>query len=174
MHFEVQGPFDFYRTRARLIDNSAEARRLYWEWVDDFVSGLADACGCYIFTINTSNGALPWYIGKAERQPFRKECLSAHKVNHYNNAIAGRTGTPCIFFVPQLTRAGKYRKPTTTKRRAISELESLLIGMAIARNPRLLNARGTRWYQQLTVDGLSNSRPARKGPAQKLSKVLNL
>ena len=174
MHFDVQGPFDLYRTSAKLIDNTAEARRFYWEWVTDSVPGLDDACGCYIFTINTSNGALPWYIGKAERQSFRKECLSAHKINHYNNAIAGRTGTPCLFFLPQLTRTGKYRKPTTSKRRAISELESLLIGMAITRNPGLLNARGTRWYQQMTVDGLINSRTARKGPAKELSKILNL
>jgi hypothetical protein len=174
MHFEVQGPFELDRTRSKLVDNCAETKRYYWEWVDEHVSGLSNACGCYIFAIQASRGTLPWYVGKAEKQPFKKECLSHHKLNHYNNAVAGRRGKPCLFFLPQLTNSGSFRKPTSSRRKAISELESLLIGMAIARNPGLLNSKGTKWVQEMTVDGLINSRRTKTGPARDLSSILRL
>ena len=174
MHFEVQGPYEIDRAKNKLIDNSAQGKRDYWDWVDLHVEGLADACGCYVFAIQASRGTLPWYVGKAERQSFRKECLSSHKINHYNNAIAGRRGKPCLFLLPQLTRNGRYRKPTSTKRKAISVLESTLIGMALARNSQLLNAKGTKWLQQMTVDGLINSKKKRGGPSRDLATMLKL
>ena len=133
MKFNIQGPFELDRYKG-LIDSSAEARRDYWEWVDEDMPGLPDACGCYVFAIKASRGTLPWYIGKAEKQPFKKECLSHHKINHFNNAIAERRGCPVIFFIPQLTNSGSFRKPTVSTRKAITELESLLIGMALSRN----------------------------------------
>ena len=92
MRFEIEGPFELGRTPAGLIDSSAVARREYWDWVEEFVPRLPDACGCYIFSIKASRGSLPWYIGKAERQSFRKECLTPHKIVHFNNVIAGRKG----------------------------------------------------------------------------------
>ena len=168
MKFEVQGPFELYRTNRGLIDNSAEAKRWYWEWVDDNVEGLSSACGCYVFAIKAPRGTLPWYVGKAERQSFARECISHHKVNHYNNAIAGRRGKPLLFFIPQLTKKGRYRKPTSSSRPAIAELEKLLIGMALSRNPELMNTKGTRWFQKLTIDGLVNTKRARNGPARDL------
>ena len=174
MRFEVQGPFELYRTKAGLVDTDATTRRYYWEWVEESIPGLSEACGCYIFAIQASRGILPWYVGKAERQSFRKECLSPHKINHFNNAIAGRKGKPILFFLPQLTNKGAYRSPTTTKRPAIKELESLLIGMALSRNRRLLNGLGTKWMQQLTVEGFLNSNKAKGGPPSDLRKLLGL
>ena len=50
------------------------------------------------------------------------ECLSSHKVVHFNNAVAGRRGRPVLYLIPQLTKAGRYRKPTSSTRRAIQEL----------------------------------------------------
>ncbi|MCU7929089.1 MAG: hypothetical protein KZQ97_22020 [Candidatus Thiodiazotropha sp. (ex Dulcina madagascariensis)] len=173
MKFEVEGPFELNRTKKGLINTDATTRRYYWEWVDENVSGLSEACGCYIFAIQASRGTLPWYVGKAEKQPFRKECFSPHKINHFNNAIAGRKGKPVLFFIPQVTNNNKYRNPTTTKRLAIQELESLLMGMALSRNPNLLNAQGTKWIQQLTVKGFLNSNKAKGGPAAALREMLD-
>ena len=87
MRFEIEGPFELGRTSAGIIDSSAVARREDWDWVEEFVPRLPDACGCYIFSIKASRGSLPWYIGKAERQSFRKECLTPHKIVHFNNVI---------------------------------------------------------------------------------------
>ena len=163
MRFDIFGPFEVDRRANGLIAASASDRREFWEWVDDHVPGLSAACGCYIFAIKASRGTLPWYVGKAERQPFSRECLSSHKINHFNNAIAGRRGRPILLFLPQLTKKGNFRKPTTSTRKAISELESLLIGMAISRNPRMLNTKGTRMLRELTVEGFLNSKRGKSG-----------
>lgn len=135
MRFQVEGPFRLYRTDAGLVDSSALARRYYWDWVEEHMPGLPDACGCYIFAIRAPRGSLPWCVGKAERQSFRHECLTPHKIVHFNNALAGRKAKPELFFIPQVTPSGQYRSPTSSRRPAIRELESLLIGMAINRNP---------------------------------------
>lgn len=113
-------------------------------------------------------GSLPWYVGKAERQSFRHECLTPHKVVHFNNALAGRKAKPELFFIPQVTPSGQYRSPTSSRRPAIRELESLLIGMAINRNPSLLNIAGTKWLQRLTVEGFLNTKKARSDAAKAL------
>lgn len=172
MKFNIQGPYELERSKG-LIDSSAKARREYWERIDDDIPGLSDACGCYVFSIKASRGMLPWYIGKAERQPFKKECLSHHKINHFNNAIAERRGIPVLFFIPQLTKAGSFRKPTTSTRKAINELESILIGMALAKNSDILNAKGTTMLKKITVDSFLNSkRKAKGGPAGELRQLL--
>lgn len=77
----------------------------------------------------------------------------------------------CCSFSPQLTRKGAYRSPTTTKRPGIQELESLIIGMALSRNPKLMNTQGIKWLQQLTVDGFLNSK-SKNGSAAELRKLL--
>lgn len=173
MLFEVEGPFPLYRTEAGLVDASALARRYYWDWIEENVPGLPTACGCYIFSIRASRGSLPWYVGKAERQSFQRECLTPHKIVHFNNALAGRKGKPELFFIPQVTPAGKYRSPTSSKRPAIKELESLLIGMAINRNPSLLNVAGTKWLEQIAVEGFLNTKKARSGGAKRLRELFN-
>jgi len=171
--FEIEGPFELYRTEHGLIDASAATKRLYWEWVDEYQEGLSDACGCYIFVIKASGTAVPWYVGKAEKQSFRKECFAPHKINHYNNAVASRRrGKPQLYFVPQVTKRGKYRKPTSSKRPAIAQLETLLLGMAISANPEILNTHGTKWFQSLTVDGLVNSSMRRGGASRELRRIL--
>jgi hypothetical protein len=157
MRFDVYGPFTLPRTTRGLIASTAADRRKYWDRVEENVPGLSKACGCYVFAIRASRGTLPWYVGKAERQSFAKECLTSHKLVHFNNAVAGRKGKPLLIFLPQLTKAGNFRKPTTSTRRAIAELESVLLGMAISRNSGILNARGTRMLRELTVRGFLNS-----------------
>ena len=47
----------------------------------------------------------------------------------------------------------------------------LLIGMALNRNPRLSNIAGTKWVQQLTVEGFLNSAKKRSGPSKELRKL---
>ena len=158
MKFDIHGPYWLAR-RHGLIAATADDKREYWEWVEEYVPGLSDACGCYVFTINAGRGRLPWYIGKSERRSFKKECLDHHKINHYNTATAQRQGTPELFFVPQLTSTGKFRKPTQSNngRKAIVALELLLIGIAHVRNPNLLNIKGVKMYRDLEVAGFLNS-----------------
>ena len=165
MRFEVYGPFELDRTLAGLVCSDAPSRKAFWRWVEEEVPGLSKTCGCYLFAIQASRGILPWYVGKAEKQSFANECISPHKLIHYNNAIVGRKGKPVLYIIPQITNSGRFRKASKSSKPAISELENILMGMAISRNPRILNIKGTRMLRELTVDGLLNSKKSAGGTA---------
>ena len=176
MDFEVNGPF--FLTRAKgIIDSSAAAKKQFWQDIETQHTGLPDACGCFVFAIKANRGTLPWYVGKAERLSFKQECLSPHKVTHFNRAVAGRTSSaPVIYLLPHLTAGGKYKSPATAKadHQAVQKLESLLIGMAFSKNPDLLNIKGTKWLRELMVKGFINSKKAKGGPAKELRAVFGI
>jgi hypothetical protein len=173
MQFQVYGPYWLSRLDNKLISRNKIDRDAFWEEVDGKVPGLSEACGCYVFRIAAGRGAKPWYVGMAERQSFRSECLQPHKINIFNEASVGRRGTPELLFLPQVTAKGNFRAPTTARRPAIQQLESMLIGMAISRNPDLLNIKGTKMVRELEVEGfLNTNRRARGGPAKVLRDTL--
>ena len=103
MKFDIEGPFVLPRKDSGLIDSSSKSKREYWEWIEESCPGLPDACGCYVFSVRASKGSLPWYVGKAERQTFKKETLSSHKIVNINSIVSERKGKPELFFLPQLT-----------------------------------------------------------------------
>ena len=174
MKFHVEGPFELPRKDSGLIDSSPESKREYWEGIEESCPGLPDACGCYVFTVIASRGSLPWYVGKVEKRTFRKESLAHHKLTHFNTVISERKGKPALFFLPQVTATtGKYSKSKSSESRAIRELESWLIGMALNRNEKLRNVAGTRWAGQLKVTGFLNDRKSKGGPAKKLRDLFN-
>lgn len=175
MEFKTFGPYILPRKNKNILINSAEERREFTELVEKDAPELTLACGCYIFCIQSPRGSLPWYIGKAEKQSFAKECLSPHKILNYNSITATRKGIPVLYFLAQVTPKGKFRKPTVGKRPAIGALEEMLIGMAIARNGDLLNIKGTKMLRELKIHGIFNSqRKDRSGPGADLRKILQL
>ncbi|MHA7816793.1 MAG: hypothetical protein ACX93N_09970 [Pseudohaliea sp.] len=173
MLFETYGPYRLGRNANGLLAATASDRRKFWHSVEEEVPGLSYACGCYIFSIRASRGAKPWYVGKAEKSSFRQECLTAHKINHFNQAIAGRRGYPELTLLAQITPRDKFRKPTNARRASIRELETMLIGMGISRNRDLLNIQKTRMLRELSVRGVLNTdRLATSGPAKALRDLL--
>ena len=157
MLFETYGPYRLKRNGQGLLAAAAADRGEFWDGVDEEVSDLSYACGCYIFSIKAPRGSKPWYIGKAEKSTFRRECLTSHKINHFNQAIAGRRGYPELTLLAQVTPRDKFRKPTNTKRPAIRELETMLIGMGVSRNRDLLNIQKTKMLRELSVRGFLNT-----------------
>lgn len=166
MRFTPYGPFELPRETANMLKLGAADLRAFWHGVEDQVPGLPDACGCYVFSLRAPRGSKPWYVGKAEKTRFRRECISPHKALHYAQLVAKRKGVPELTLLAQVTENGKFRKPTKDKRPAISALESMLIGMAIARNSDLLNTKGTRMFSSLVVDGLLNSHKGKGGSSK--------
>ena len=83
MRFAFYGGFELPR-RNGLINDTILAKNAYWADVNDKMEGLANACGCYIFSAQN----IPWYVCLAARQSFQNECLTHHKVNIYNNVLA--------------------------------------------------------------------------------------
>lgn len=173
MKFQAFGPFEIPRDTPRVVASDSGALRGFWESAEETAPGISEACGCYVFTLKAPRGSRPWYVGKSEKQSFRRECFAPHKINHYHRAIAERKGKPELIFLAEVTPAGKLKSPTVGKRAAISALEGILIGMAVQRNPNLLNMRGAKMWKDLEVHGfLNTSRKAQSGAAGYLRHIL--
>lgn len=161
MDFIPYGPFELPRDDGGLLLLDRSGRKSIWDSVDHADPGLADACGCYVFAIRNGGGILPWYVGKAERQSFKLESLTEHKTTKYNEALlACGKGTPLLYLYARVTRERhNFSKPTRSEYRDVSYLEKMLIGLALRRNPNVLNARETELLRTMCVPGLLNTKP---------------
>ncbi|MGA7178226.1 MAG: hypothetical protein WBX11_01375 [Thiobacillaceae bacterium] len=170
MNYDIHGPFPVTRS-GRLVDKTAIAKKDFWSCVDEEVSGLSAAVGCYMFCM----GKKPWYVGLAEKQSFRNECFQPHKINAFNSALDKMKGKPYLLFLCKVTSTGRFAKPGVNGHKATKFLEDLLIGMAFANNPRLENIRGTKFTKELVVPGIMNTPKgkAKKKSVQFLKQVLH-
>lgn len=135
-----------------------ESMLFFWMNVDaKLEDGVSGAIGCYIFSLRTGRGALPWYVGLAEKQSFRKECFTSHKLVHYNNVLASQRGKPMMTFIAKYTPSGKLLNPTGNEHRDIKFLERMLISNCLQRNPCVSNARDTKLLREMVVPGLLNT-----------------
>ncbi|HEY0394599.1 MAG TPA: hypothetical protein VGD01_08890 [Candidatus Elarobacter sp.] len=128
---------------ARVIDVRESKMRLA-------VEGVSDHLGVYVFTMAAARGATPWYVGKTLGS-FYGECFTNDKVRKYNEVLADHVRARPVLYFLSLQRT---RGPIAAN--AIEELESILIGVALKRNPALLNVSKTRELG-LTVRGVLNS-----------------
>lgn len=160
MDFRAAGVFKLPRQQNGHVDIRPQAKALFWQSIDDETPGLRDAAGCYVFVLFNNRSAVPWYVGKAERQSFEKEIFALHKILHYNEVLASNPGAPYVFLLPRVTARQAPCKPTRAENASIQMLETLLIGMALRRNPQLRNVRDTALLRKLRVEGVINSRVA--------------
>ncbi len=151
MNFDVAGPFPVERQNG-LVSTGREDKNAFWESVENWEPGLADAIGCYIFVVR----GRAWYVGMAARQCFCNEIFSPHKLNQYNQALARVTGKPSIILIAKVTPGNRYARPGSGHG-DIPMLEDLLIGLALGRNPDLQNIKGTKILKNMRVPGLLNS-----------------
>jgi hypothetical protein len=158
MNFFPHTPIEIPRQNTGLIAADKESLSDFWSRVEvELEEGLSGGIGCYIFSIRAGKGSLPWYVGLAERQSFKKECFTSHKLVHYNNAIAARKGTPLLTLVAKYTPKGKIINPTGSDHRDIGFLEAMLISRCLSRNASLYNARDTKILREMVVPGLLNT-----------------
>ena len=143
------------------IDRNNNSLSKFWLKVNEMDSGLSEAVGCYIFSIRAGRGLLPWYVGLAEKQTFRKECFASHKLLNYNDALNGRKGTPILTLIAKYTGTERFSKPSKNGYSDIRFLENILIGICIRRNPNLLNIKKTKLLKEMIVPGLLNNPPGR-------------
>lgn len=133
--YTVEGPV-LVPTRkakvAKVVDR--EALGGFWEYHGD----VANRRGCYIFAIRSGRGIMPLYVGKATKT-FRQEVFALHKLEKYGRALADcRKGNAVLFFLVAPASKG------ATNLNTLRELEDFLIQTAVARNPNILNVRGTK------------------------------
>jgi hypothetical protein len=166
MQYEIYGPFEIEQSDQRLIPSRRRDHRAFWERVEEEEPGLSDACGCYVFGVRAGGGIRVWYVGQAQKQPFGIECLSASKINAYNEAVFETDkGTPVLFLLPRLTPKGRFCRTTNSHggHTDIGFLEDYLLASALRTNPRLKNIKGTKYLQSLHVAGLINPKPGKPG-----------
>ncbi|RZZ87859.1 hypothetical protein [Pseudoxanthomonas winnipegensis] len=90
-------------------------------------------CGVYVFSLLGGGGnPVPWYVGLAKKQPLGIESMEKDKLRKYAAAMFGRRGSPSITFLCPIGNASI---------KGIDGLETLLIWIARAKNPNLLNER---------------------------------
>lgn len=158
LNFFPYSSIEIPRQSSGLIAGDKESLNGFWDRVDrEIEEGLSGAIGCYIFSIRAGKGALPWYVGKAERQSFRKECFTSHKLVHYNNVVAARKGTPLLTLVAKYTPGKKLVGPTGNGHRDVEFLETLLIAHCLDRNADLCNKKDTKLVREMVVHGLMNT-----------------
>ncbi|MBX9861174.1 MAG: hypothetical protein K2Y42_00350 [Hyphomicrobium sp.] len=153
MKYDVYGGFELARRNNRL----GSYEKTFWTQVDEAKDGLSRACGCYVFAMKNGSNLKPWYVGKAERQPFYKECFSPAKRLIFNEVLIERNGTPLLFFLPRVTPKRKLCKPTVWKLADIEFLETMLIGIALEQNADLANIQKTKMLREMCVPGVINS-----------------
>jgi hypothetical protein len=94
--------------------------------------------GVYVFALKAGRGFKPWYVGMASKS-FGQEIFTTHKTTLYNDLLfAGKKGTPWVFFITTPAGKNKISKPI------ITSAEKEMIQYAYAKNPLLLNTKGTK------------------------------
>lgn len=101
-------------------------------------SQLKSLKGCYVFGFRAAKGFRPVYVGKTKNS-FGNEVFTSHKIaQHYGPALADTgKGTPVMFLIT--ASGGKGAPPKTM----ISDMETFLIQLGVAKNPDLSNIRNT-------------------------------
>lgn len=157
MKFHPYVPFEIPKQSNGLISRDKANLKEFWLAVEDEAIGLSNAIGIYIFSVRAGRGVLPWYVGKSEQTGFAKECFQPHKINHYDNCIAARRGTPLLTLIPKFTQADNFAQPNGSSQRDIATLEKMLIGACLQKNRELVNARDTKIFREMVVPGYLNT-----------------
>lgn len=155
MKYVPYGPLRLPSGRGLLEFNKQEQDEFWAGAAGD--KNLGDACGCYVFALRAGRGIKPWYVGKAERQSFRNECFTAHKIIKFVSKEDSQKGTPLLYLYARVTEKGKFSRPTTASHADVEYLEKMLISMALRRNGSLLNLQNTKMLREMVVPGLLNS-----------------
>ena len=143
----------------------------FWSRVDP---GLNNACGIYIFSIKTKVREKPWYVGKAQKQSFEKECFTYHKIVYYHEALEKSKGTPMMYFVARVRNKGSFSNPTKSKtgHREMDFVERLFIELGFNKNKDIRNKKGTKNPEKLIIKGFYNNKDRKKKSVKQLYGLL--
>ena len=141
MRFKVYGKFEIPLEKDASNRIDAADVKVFWQEVEQKIPGLPNACGVYIFGIEgqlkhkSGETAMPWYIGKAEKQTFKKECFAHHKLITFNNTFTDHyrsRGRPFLYLMARQEEGEKFSTPTTSEYLQYSLLKRCLFKWASA------------------------------------------
>ena len=156
MLFDVAGPFKVKRYGKKKLITKQSLTELKQE-LEEWESGLCDACGCYVFAIRAGKGYTPYYVGQACKRAILDEALNPSNRGKYNEVCSETNGMPVLFFLPMRTPTRRFRKKGSGRLPAIDFLERWLIAQAIDKNSRLINNKETRFLRKIHVVGVFNA-----------------
>lgn len=156
--FDVYGPFEIERNEGDVF----RSKQSMWDQVDNSDEELRSTIGCYMFCIRNGSNIVPWYVGMTVRKEgFYGEVFEDHKLDLYN-FVTDRRGVREMFFFPlmtgDMTDVGRFSRSRSAKKPVILWLEKVLMGIALERNPELLNTRDLTLPRSVTVRGLIGER----------------
>ncbi len=172
MNYKIFGPYEIplgLGEFKRRIDKDDIAE--FWNAVDP---GLIDACGIYVFSIKTKSKEKPWYVGKAQKQTFKRECFTHHKLVCYHEALEKSKGIPMMYFVPRIRNKGNFSKPTSSKTGYpdMNFVEQLFIELGFNKNKDIRNKKGTKNPEKLVIDGFYNHKDRRNKSVKQLYRLM--
>lgn len=156
-NFSVHWPIFYIRDKHKQIGRYKNTRNSFSDSCNETDAGLSNGIGCYLFVLKIGESYKPYYVGMASQRCFASERLGSHKILIYNEALNDQRGIPAIFLIAKRSKSGKLSKPSKNRDKAISWLESLLIGMCIEKNPKLKNISKTKLLKEMLVPGILNT-----------------
>ena len=168
MNYHIHGPYEIPK------EHGDSRRRIDREDIDEFWSKvgsrIANACGCYVFSIKTKSREKPWYVGKANRQSFLKECFTSHKLVHYHGALDRSNGTPMMYFLVRFSDTNRISRPSSSANghAEMDFVEKMFIEMGYYKNNNIRNKRGIKNAERLVIEGFYNHRDRRKKSIKQL------
>lgn len=189
MNFKVYGPYDIgvdegYSNWIDKKDTDSLWEKIRRNGVKDEYD-LPDACGVYIFAMNGGEGkkgtagkTLPWYVGKAERQSFNKECFTFKNLYYFNSVLINEYrgyGVPVLFLLARVGENGKPSPPAKDEQYlGVRLVEEMFIQMALSANSDLLNKAMTKMIKETSIQGLLNTRKYKSESVDKLKGVFGI
>lgn len=106
-----------------------------------------------------------------KKMNFKNETCQYKNLLAINGVLNRRKGAPVLYLIAKLTPKTKaYAKPGKLHT-SLAELEELLIGTCLQRNPALLNVMATKFLTTTVVPGYLNSGTSGKQKAAKSLKA---
>ena len=177
MNYDIYGPYALPKKNAakgRVLDLSAKRLRLFWEDIEeDQGIDVREGRGCYLFAHRAGGGFKPWYVGQS-KGPFAKEVFSAKNKGHYRDVYSDLgAATPVIFLIARLTNGGDLSKRSLSSKE-VDFIEQKLMGLALARNPGLINVANMKHHKRLVIPGIHNHSGSLSPAARDLRTALGI
>jgi hypothetical protein len=163
MKFDVFGPFDIACKKKPNIqlphDNATKVQ--FRQALNTVQADLANASGVFVLYADAGKGYQPWYVGQTTAQGFAKEIYGA-PIHKFGSAVASAYSPSnknvkfCALLFAAMTPKKKFKalKPQDS---VIDFVESLMIGMALEKNPAIVNIQHASMLKKLTIPGILGS-----------------
>ena len=189
MRFKVYGPYDIGVDKgfAGWIDE--EDTKDFWDKevdkvIDSDSKKLSEACGIYLFGIHgrkkygTAEEKLPWYVGKAEKQNFKRECFTHRNLFYFNRALfkeyKGKV-KPFLYLLARVEDNDEFSNLASKEQyRGVRFVEEMFIQLSLSANSGLVNKATTKMMKETSIRGLLNTRKFKSSSVNKLKGVFGI